>query len=124
MDNCLQSISATQSLTFKIWSDAYHLHSAYMSDAMLQGQNPIHLAVMRCNDCPNMLFEDCPLDPLICDSSRAAIAMRMKDNKVFALGCVMLVVMFACIHCMVVYLLLCISCFEGAYSSKRIVFRQ
>ncbi len=61
-----------------------------MSDAMLQGQNPIHLAVMRCNDCPNMLFEDCPLDPLICDSSRAAIAMRMKDNKVFALGCVML----------------------------------
>ncbi|DBB03341.1 TPA: B-cell lymphoma 3 protein [Trebouxia sp. C0006] len=46
-----------------------------------QGQNPIHLAVMRCNDCPNMLFEDCPLDPLICDSSRAAIAMRIKDNK-------------------------------------------
>ena len=88
MDDFLQSLSATQLLTSKIWPDACHLHSAYTSDAMLQGQNPIHLAVMQCNDSLDMLFEGCPLDWLR-NSPKAA--MCMKDYKVIAIrGCITL----------------------------------
>ena len=88
MDDFLQSLSATQLLTSKIWSDACHLHSAYTSDVMLQGQNPIHLAVMHYNDCPDMLFEGCPLD-LLRKSPKAA--MCMKDYEVIAIrGCITL----------------------------------
>jgi len=73
-----------------------------MSDAMLQGQNPIHLAVMHGS---NILFHNRSPDLLTSNSTEAA--MCMKDNKVIAIeGCIML----RCNVCMHELHWLCISC--------------